>query len=69
MRPPTRSSTTRASSRPGQDLQTFLGTKPFQPNFLATSGQVGANSSAGLLANGKAAMELMGAWDGGSMGA
>jgi raffinose/stachyose/melibiose transport system substrate-binding protein len=51
----------------GQDLQTFLAIKPFQPNFLATSGQVGANSSAGLLANGKAAMELMGSWDGGSM--
>jgi raffinose/stachyose/melibiose transport system substrate-binding protein len=51
----------------GQDLQTFLATKPFQPNFLATSGQVGATSSAGLLANGKAAMELMGAWDGGVM--
>ena len=52
----------------GQDLQTFLATKPFQPDFLATSGQVGATSSAGLLANGKAAMELMGAWDGGVMG-
>jgi raffinose/stachyose/melibiose transport system substrate-binding protein len=52
----------------GQDLQTFLATKPFQPDFLATSGQVGATSSAGQLANGKAAMELMGAWDGGVMG-
>jgi raffinose/stachyose/melibiose transport system substrate-binding protein len=51
----------------GQDLQTFLATKPFQPDFLATSGQVGAASSAGLLANGKAAMELMGTWDGGVM--
>jgi raffinose/stachyose/melibiose transport system substrate-binding protein len=52
----------------GQDLQTFLATKPFQSNFLATPGQTGANSSAGLVANGKAAMELMGAWDGGTMG-
>ncbi len=51
----------------GKDLQTFLATKPFQPDFLATSGQVGATSSAGLLANGKAAMELMGTWDGGVM--
>lgn len=51
----------------GQDLQSFLATKPFQPDFLATSGQVGAASSAGLLANGKAAMELMGTWDGGVM--
>lgn len=52
----------------GQDLQTFLATNPFQPNFLATPGQTGATSSAGLVANGKAAMELMGAWDGGVMG-
>ncbi|HKD98979.1 MAG TPA: extracellular solute-binding protein, partial [Micromonosporaceae bacterium] len=52
----------------GQDLQTFLATKPFQQDFLATPGQTGANSSAGLVANGKAAMELMGAWDGGVMG-
>ena len=51
----------------GEDLKTFLGTNPFQKDFLATSGQVGATSSAGLLANGKAAMELMGAWDGGVM--
>jgi raffinose/stachyose/melibiose transport system substrate-binding protein len=52
----------------GQDLQTFNATNPYQPNFLATPGQQGANSSAGLVANGKAAMELMGAWDGGTMG-
>jgi len=51
----------------GEDLKTFLGTKPFQPGFLATTGQVGATSSAGLLANGKAAMELMGHWNGGTM--
>jgi len=52
----------------GQDLQTFNATNPYQPNFLATPGQKGADSSAGLVANGKAAMELMGAWDGGTMG-
>jgi raffinose/stachyose/melibiose transport system substrate-binding protein len=51
----------------GKDLQTFLATKPFQTDFLATPGQQGANSSAGLVANGKAAMELMGAWNGGVM--
>jgi raffinose/stachyose/melibiose transport system substrate-binding protein len=51
----------------GEDLKTFIATKPFQPNFLATPGQTGATSSAGLLANGKAAMELMGAWNGGVM--
>jgi raffinose/stachyose/melibiose transport system substrate-binding protein len=52
----------------GQDLQAFNATNPYQPNFLGTPGQQGANSSAGLVANGKAAMELMGAWDGGTMG-
>jgi raffinose/stachyose/melibiose transport system substrate-binding protein len=52
----------------GTDLQTFLATQPFQKDFLATSGQTGAGSSAGLVANGKAAMELMGHWDGGVMG-
>jgi raffinose/stachyose/melibiose transport system substrate-binding protein len=52
----------------GEDLKAFLATNPFQKDFLATPGQTGANSSAGLLANGKAAMELMGTWDGGVMG-
>ncbi len=52
----------------GQDLQAFIATKPFQPDFLATPGQSGASSSAGLVANGKAAMELMGSWDGSVMG-
>jgi raffinose/stachyose/melibiose transport system substrate-binding protein len=51
----------------GQDLKDFIALNPFQPKYLATSGQQGATSSAGLLANGKAAMELMGAWDGGTM--
>lgn len=51
----------------GEDTKTFIGTNPFQPNFLATPGQTGATSSAGLLANGKAAMELMGHWNGGVM--
>jgi raffinose/stachyose/melibiose transport system substrate-binding protein len=52
----------------GQDLQAFNATNPYQPNFLSTPGQTGATSSAGLVANGKAAMELMGAWDPGTMG-
>lgn len=47
----------------GQDLQTFLATKPFQPSYLATSAQQGAGSSAGMVANGKAAMELQGDWE------
>ncbi|MDA8437732.1 MAG: extracellular solute-binding protein [Propionibacterium sp.] len=47
----------------GQDLQNFAQTKPFNEGFLTTSAQQGAGSSAGLVANHKAAMELMGAWD------
>lgn len=47
----------------GQDVQDFAATKPFNEGFLTTSAQQGANSSAGLLANHKAAMELMGAWE------
>jgi raffinose/stachyose/melibiose transport system substrate-binding protein len=47
----------------GQDLQTFAAAKPFNDGFLTTSAQQGAGSSAGLVANHKAAMELMGAWD------
>ncbi|MDL9978887.1 extracellular solute-binding protein [Microbacterium sp. ASV49] len=52
----------------GQDLQTFITTNPFNEGFLATPAQQGAGSSAGLLANGKAAMELMGHWEPGVVG-
>lgn len=52
----------------GQDVQAFANTKPFNTGFLTTSAQQGAGSSAGLLANHKAAMELMGAWDPGVIG-
>src|SRR5690606_22091222 len=44
-------------------LEDFAAIEPFNDGFLTTSAQQGANSSAGLLANHKAAMELMGAWD------
>ncbi len=47
----------------GNDLASFLKVNPFQPGFLTTSAQQGAGSSAGLVANHRAAMELMGAWD------
>ncbi len=47
----------------GQDVQSFAASKPFNTGFLTTSAQQGAGSSAGLVANHKAAMELMGAWD------
>jgi raffinose/stachyose/melibiose transport system substrate-binding protein len=45
------------------NLAAFLKTNPFQTGFLGTSAQQGAGSSAGLLASGKAAMELQGDWD------
>lgn len=46
-----------------EDLNDFAETKPFNEGFLTTSAQQGAGSSAGLVANHQAAMELMGAWD------
>ncbi len=51
----------------GEYVQQLLAAKPFQDGFLATPAQQGATSSAGLLANGKAAMELQGHWDPGTM--
>jgi len=50
-------------TKAGEDLSAFLKTDPFQKGFLTTSAQQGAGSSAGMLANHKAAMELMGNWD------
>ena len=47
----------------GKDLAAFSSTTPFNKGFLTTSAQQGAGSSAGLLANKQAAMELMGAWN------
>jgi raffinose/stachyose/melibiose transport system substrate-binding protein len=47
----------------GQDVQKFLATQPFQNGFLGTPAQQGAGSSAGMVANGKAAMELQGDWE------
>ncbi|CAM5787210.1 ABC transporter substrate-binding protein [Cellulomonas persica] len=46
-----------------ENLEAFAATEPFNQGFLTTSAQQGAGSSAGLLANHKAAMELMGAWN------
>jgi raffinose/stachyose/melibiose transport system substrate-binding protein len=54
-------------TKAGNDLQAFLKVNPFQTGFLTTAAQVGAGSSAGLLANHKAAMELMGAWEPGTV--
>ncbi|WP_066523151.1 extracellular solute-binding protein [Curtobacterium ammoniigenes] len=50
-------------TKAGQDLAAFLKVSPFQTGFLTTSSQQGAGSSAGMLANHKAGMELMGNWD------
>lgn len=47
----------------GKEMEAFVETEPFNDGFLTTSAQQGAGSSAGLLANHKAAMELMGAWN------
>ena len=54
-------------TKAGNDLQAFLKINPFQAGFLTTAAQVGAGSSAGLVANHKAGMELMGAWDPGTI--
>ncbi|KAA9107895.1 ABC transporter substrate-binding protein [Microbacterium rhizomatis] len=50
-------------TKAAQDLQDFAATEPFNDGFLTTSAQQGAGSSAGLVANHQASMELMGAWD------
>ncbi|WP_062079377.1 ABC transporter substrate-binding protein [Demequina globuliformis] len=47
----------------GQQLEDFLGTEPFQDQYTSTVAQTGATSSAGLVANAEAAMELMGQWN------
>jgi raffinose/stachyose/melibiose transport system substrate-binding protein len=52
----------------GELLEDFMATEPFQEGFLATAAQQGADSSAGLVANGNAAMELMGHWNSGTIG-
>lgn len=51
----------------GQATLDFLKSEPFQDGFNGTSAQQGPGSSAGLVANGKAAMELQGTWDLGVM--
>lgn len=50
-------------TKAGNDLQKFAATNPFEPGFLNVPAQTGAGSSAGLVANHKAAMELSGGWD------
>ena len=50
-------------ARTGDDVQKLLDLDAFNDGFLTTSAQQGASSSAGLLANHMAAMELMGGWE------
>ena len=51
-----------------KSLADFRDAKPFNDGFLTTVAQQGAGSSAGMVANHKAAMELMGAWNVGVIG-
>ncbi|HMO64803.1 MAG TPA: extracellular solute-binding protein, partial [Verrucomicrobiota bacterium] len=46
-----------------EELKAFADTQPFNSGFLSTSAQQGAGSSAGMIANRQAGMELMGAWN------
>jgi raffinose/stachyose/melibiose transport system substrate-binding protein len=46
----------------GVQTQKLIDAEPFQEGFIATSYGEGASSSAGLMANGKSAMELQGQW-------
>jgi raffinose/stachyose/melibiose transport system substrate-binding protein len=54
-------------TKAGDMVTQLIDAQPFQKGFLATPAQQGAGSSAGLLANGKAAMELQGHWNPGVM--
>ena len=47
----------------GEKLQEINDAGYFNEGYLTTTAQQGASSSAGLLANHKAAMELMGTWE------
>ena len=51
-----------------QNLKTFADTQPFNRGFLTTAAQQGAGSAAGLVANHRAAMDLMGVWEPGVIG-
>lgn len=50
-------------TKAGEDIQELADMNAFNEGYLTTTAQQGANSSAGLLANHKAAMELMGIWE------
>jgi raffinose/stachyose/melibiose transport system substrate-binding protein len=50
-------------SKATTDLTAFLASNPFEGGFNAVAAQTSPTSSAGMLANGKAAMELQGDWE------
>ncbi|OZG68644.1 ABC transporter substrate-binding protein [Bifidobacterium eulemuris] len=50
-------------TRTGDDVQELIDLDAFNEGYLTTPAQQGASSSAGLLANHMAAMELMGGWE------
>ncbi len=51
----------------GNQMKKLVEAEPFQTGFLGAPAQTGASSASSLLANGKAAMELMGQWEPGVM--
>lgn len=53
----------------GEDLKAFADTQPFQEGFLTMDPQNAPNTADGLMATHKAAMQLMGAWEPGSVAA
>ena len=54
-------------SQATKDLAAFLATSPFEAGFNGVAAQSSPTSSAGLLANGKVAMELQGDWEPGEL--
>jgi raffinose/stachyose/melibiose transport system substrate-binding protein len=54
-------------SQATKDLTSFMATNPFEPGFNGVTAQSSPTSSAGMLANGKVAMELQGDWEPGEV--
>jgi raffinose/stachyose/melibiose transport system substrate-binding protein len=54
-------------SKATSDLTSFMNTNPFEAGFNGVAAQSSPTSSAGLLANGKVAMELQGDWEPGEV--
>ncbi|HZR51250.1 MAG TPA: ABC transporter substrate-binding protein [Streptosporangiaceae bacterium] len=54
-------------SKATTDLTSFMATNPFEAGFNGVAAQSSPTSSAGLLANGKVAMELQGDWEPGEV--